>query len=148
MPDGDLVAGGRFSMIGGIPANRIARWNGVGWAALGSGMDGEVHAISPLPDGKIAAAGFFTSAGGNIVNRIAIWNGFSWQSLGSGMNALSTIRALAVLPGNRLSRPATSRPRVELLPTVSRSGTMTRGRRWGQEWMQAFSPSRCFPAEI
>jgi trimeric autotransporter adhesin len=34
----DLYAGGFFSSAGGVPASRIAKWNGVGWSALGSGI--------------------------------------------------------------------------------------------------------------
>ena len=36
----DLYAGGRFTTAGGIAANRIAKWNGSSWSALGSGMNG------------------------------------------------------------------------------------------------------------
>ena len=36
----DLYAGGSFTTAGGSAANRIAKWNGSGWSALGSGMNG------------------------------------------------------------------------------------------------------------
>jgi len=43
-PDGDgprpeeLVIGGRFSSVGGVPANRIAAWDGIHWSPLGGGI--------------------------------------------------------------------------------------------------------------
>ncbi|HQL55223.1 MAG TPA: hypothetical protein PLQ87_10995, partial [Phycisphaerae bacterium] len=35
----DLIAGGLFTTAGGVACNRIARWNGSVWQALGSGMN-------------------------------------------------------------------------------------------------------------
>ena len=35
-----LYAGGRFTSAGGVAANRIAKWDGSSWSALGSGMNG------------------------------------------------------------------------------------------------------------
>src|SRR5262249_22825920 len=34
----DLYAGGYFTTAGGTVANHIAKWNGSGWSALGSGV--------------------------------------------------------------------------------------------------------------
>ena len=34
----DLYAGGAFTRIGGINANRIAKWNGAAWSALGTDL--------------------------------------------------------------------------------------------------------------
>jgi hypothetical protein len=48
MANGDLVAGGEFTAIGGIAANRIARWDGTAWHALGTGMNGNVLSIVTL----------------------------------------------------------------------------------------------------
>jgi hypothetical protein len=38
---GNLYAGGSFTTAGGTTVNRIARWNGTSWSALGTGMDSE-----------------------------------------------------------------------------------------------------------
>ena len=38
---GDLYAGGDFTTAGGVPAKRIAKWNGSAWSALGSGIEEE-----------------------------------------------------------------------------------------------------------
>ena len=34
----NVYAGGWFTTAGGIPANRIAKWEGSSWSALGSGI--------------------------------------------------------------------------------------------------------------
>ena len=36
---GNLYAGGDFTTAGGVSANRIAKWDGSSWSALGSGMN-------------------------------------------------------------------------------------------------------------
>src|SRR4030095_1425644 len=38
--NGDMIAGGSFITAGGVSANRIDRWNGTTWNALGSGVSG------------------------------------------------------------------------------------------------------------
>ena len=84
-----LYAGGDFTTAGGVAANRIAKWDGSSWAALGSGMSDNVHALTVFDDGggpALYAGGFFTTAGGVTANRIAKWDGSSWAALGSGMS--------------------------------------------------------------
>src|SRR6266436_3774410 len=44
----DLYAGGYFVTAGGVSANRIAKWDGSSWSALGSGMNGTVNALAVL----------------------------------------------------------------------------------------------------
>ena len=99
---GNLYAGGRFNRAGGVSANRIAKWDGSSWSALGSGIgsagtyyDGtSVNALAIDSSGNVYAAGNFSTAGGGSANRIAKWDGSSWSTLGSGMS--STVYALAV----------------------------------------------------
>jgi hypothetical protein len=107
LPNGDLVAGGYFTIAGGVSASHIARWNGTSWSALGSGMlsgpfgpSPSVHALAVLPNGDLVAGGEFTMAGGVSANYIASWNGTNWSALGSGMSG--NVRALAVLPDGDL----------------------------------------------
>jgi len=64
LANGDLVAGGDFTTAGGVSANRIARWNGTSWSALGSGMNGGVNALTTLPDGDLVAGGGFSVVNG------------------------------------------------------------------------------------
>ncbi len=95
-----LFAGGAFTTAGGGSANRIAKWNGSNWSALGNGVDGSfvfVSALTDFDDGggnALYVGGNFTSAGGASANNVAKWNGSSWSSLGAGFN--STVRALTV----------------------------------------------------
>ena len=44
--DSNVLAGGAFTNAGGVSANRIARWNGSQWSALGTGMNDVVRAIA------------------------------------------------------------------------------------------------------
>ena len=94
--NGDLVAGGRFANAGGIPASRIARWNGSAWAPLGSGMNDTVGAFAVYANGDLVAGGAFTTAGGVAANCIASWNGSSWSPLGSGVSGANPNRVFAL----------------------------------------------------
>jgi trimeric autotransporter adhesin len=98
-----LYAGGPFTEAGGVSANRIARWNGSAWSAIGSGLTGtpspSVQAMIVFDDGlgggsALYIAGSFTSAGGVPANHIARWDGENWSALGAGMN--NPVRSLAV----------------------------------------------------
>jgi hypothetical protein len=94
-----LYAGGSFTTAGGVVVNRVSRWDGASWAALGSGMNSPVEALAVFDDGSgagpaLIAAGRFLSAGGVAAKRIARWNGASWAPLASGMN--NTVSALVV----------------------------------------------------
>jgi len=98
--DGDgpaLYAAGAFISAGGVTVNRVARWDGALWSALGSGMSSEVYALAVFDDGTgeaLYAGGAFGTAGGVPAGRIARWNGSSWSAVGSGMNQV--VYALAV----------------------------------------------------
>ncbi|MBL9078148.1 MAG: hypothetical protein JNL08_11630 [Planctomycetes bacterium] len=85
MPNGDLVACGTFTVAGGVAANNIARWNGITWAPLGSGLDGPAYGMLVLPNGDLVAVGAFTSAGGAAANSVARWDGTSWSPFGGGI---------------------------------------------------------------
>ncbi|HEX6810549.1 MAG TPA: hypothetical protein VF384_02895, partial [Planctomycetota bacterium] len=108
LANGDLVAGGSFTIAGGVSANSIARWDGTSWTALGSGMSlpppysAVVHVLVVLANGDLVAAGGFTTAGGVSANNIARWNGTSWSALGSGMTN-GSVGALATLPNGDLA---------------------------------------------
>ena len=76
-----------------LSVNNIAKWNGLSWSALGTGIDngqgGAVDSLAVYDDGSgpaLYAGGLFTTAGGISANRIAKWNATSWSALGSGMN--------------------------------------------------------------
>lgn len=84
--DGDLIAGGDFTLAGGIAVSNIAVWNGTVWSGLGDGINGDVRTLA-VYNGDLVAGGQFSMAGGTEANSIASWNGSSWAALGDGLNA-------------------------------------------------------------
>jgi hypothetical protein len=120
-PDGDLFVGGDFTSINAVTANRIAKWNGTVFTAVGGNgqLNAECRALAFGPDGKLYAGGDFTTASGNTVNRIAVWGGSDWLALQSGVDddvhSLAWIGDLLWLGGifgNTASTPALEFPRV------------------------------------
>ncbi len=95
-----LYAGGYFLAIGGVEANRIARWDGSAWTQVGGGADGWVRALGLFDDGSgpaLYVGGAFTSASGRPVARIARWDGRGWSPLGAGLGGGDVlVRAFAV----------------------------------------------------
>lgn len=83
--NGDVYAGGDFVTIDGVAANRIARWDGAHWHALGTGLNASVQALAGL-NGKLYVGGWFTTAGDAPAFYIAEWDGNNWQTVGSGLN--------------------------------------------------------------
>lgn len=93
---GELVVGGRFLEAGPQIVNRIARWDGAAWHALGVGVDDQVNAVVQLPNGDLIAAGKFLHAGGVAANHVARWDGSTWSPLGPGLDG--DVVDLAVMP--------------------------------------------------
>ena len=107
--EGDLIVGGNFSVAGGQSAHKIARWNGSGWQALGSGMGDSASWVLALTvfNGDLIAGGGFTNAGGQDAVKIARWNGAEWLPLGAGMdeqdNSFPEVKALCVYNGELIA---------------------------------------------
>lgn len=73
--EGDLILGGSFTTADGTPANKIARFDGTNWSAMGGGSNATVHAMHVyLGDLYAGMAG--TANPGYQVGR---WNGMSWD---------------------------------------------------------------------
>jgi len=94
---GGLYIGGAFFTVYNpnglaVPVNHIARWDGVGWSALGSGVEGRPYPGTPTVNaiaigaGGLYAGGGFNTAGGVPANNIARWDGANWSALGAGSN--------------------------------------------------------------
>jgi hypothetical protein len=89
-----LFAGGNFRHAGALSVDRIAKWNGSSWSALGGGVrtstnGGNVLALAVYDDGSgpaLFVGGNFTIAGGTNASAIAKWDGTSWSPLGSGVS--------------------------------------------------------------
>ena len=100
-PDGTIFAAGNFTTMNATPANRAAFWNGSEWTALGTGLNGNVHALAVGHDGMLYTAGEYSLAGDATTYwGLAAWDGSSWQSLG-GSNC-SRVEALVVSPSGVL----------------------------------------------
>ncbi len=118
LANGDVLVGGTFTTLLGVPANRIARWNGSTVIPLGSGVDAAVRDAIELPNGDLIVGGAFTTAGGVAANYLARWDGGQWSSLGTG-------------PGTQVWCVA-ARPNGEIYAGVS---AVDRVRRWnGTAW--------------
>ncbi len=107
LANGDVIAAGRFTSIGGTAANSIARWNGSAWFPLGGGITGpssSVSALAVLPNGDVVAGGAFAFAGGLFSQSLARWDGSNWSTLGSGLTGSFpvAVAALRVLPSGDL----------------------------------------------
>jgi hypothetical protein len=83
---GKLYAAGYFSFAGETQADRIARWDGSAWTALGSGMNDTIYSLAVDQQGNLYAGGAFSMAGGVPAKCIARWDGSSWSALGSGLD--------------------------------------------------------------
>jgi hypothetical protein len=108
----------------------IARWNGITWSPLDSGMNEGVYALKTLSNGDLIAGGGF-STGGNIVtpNGIARWNSSTgWSPIGSNMTGYINQGAIAELPnGDILVGGYTYFPLTQELSWIARFN--------GTEWV-------------
>lgn len=82
-PNGELVAGGDFASVGGLPGGHVARWTGGAWQAVGGGVDGTVRALANGAAGELLVGGAFDHAGGVAASGVAQWNGTTWSPVGS-----------------------------------------------------------------
>jgi hypothetical protein len=113
---GELYIGGVFTNAyndvgSGVPASRVARWNGSNWSVLGGGMvsngNGVSNAVYALAVNgpSLYVGGAFTLAYNNVGSNVAcknmaVWNGSGWAALGNvpgtGVAAVSAASATAV----------------------------------------------------
>ena len=100
---GDLVVGGQFSGINGVPARNIARLSGSTWSAMGAGLGTSTTNVYAL-----AASGQDVYAGGdftgpyNATDYVAHWNGSAWSGVGLGLSGGSApnVRAIVINGSN------------------------------------------------
>jgi len=83
----ELIAGGWFTESGGTIVNGIARWDGVTWSPLESGVIAdfpqwaEVWSLIVF-ENDLFAGGHFSEAGGQGASNVARWDGQHWYSTG------------------------------------------------------------------
>jgi hypothetical protein len=106
LPNGDLVAAGRFTTAGGVPAANVARWNGTTWSPLGGGITRSfstpwVNAMTVAGNGDLVVGGRFDLAGGATAHNVARWDGTSWSPMGMQF-ASADVLSLVTLPNGRV----------------------------------------------
>jgi hypothetical protein len=69
----NLYAGGTFTNLGGVTANRIAKWDGTNWSALGDGASGSVSALAAWGS-DVYAGGSFRQTGDKFAYDVGHWN--------------------------------------------------------------------------
>ena len=104
--NGDLIAGGQFTVAGGALSNRIARWDGTEWSSLsgpsGTGIGDTVNVFGVYDD-WLVAGGRFTEAGGISSWRIAFYGALAF-SVGGTVQGLEGSGLMLQLNGsNHLS---------------------------------------------
>lgn len=106
LANGDLVVGGDFQAIGGIAANRIARWDGLQWHPYGTGLgrslptgfSGEsVNALAETDSGELVIAGDWRVIDGQTAQQLLQWNGTAWASLGGFLGLRGEVHAMKKL---------------------------------------------------
>jgi trimeric autotransporter adhesin len=95
MPNGDVIAGGEFQTAGGVPAQRVARWSGTAWSAMGAGLGGNVTGLLARPNGDVIASGLF-------VDRLARWDGSLWLGILPATTG-ATVASMVALPNGDLA---------------------------------------------
>jgi hypothetical protein len=100
------VGGQAFTTAGGVPANRVAKWDGTQWSAVGDGFaNGIVWKLAVFNDGggdRLYAFGTFTASGATPLSRIARWNGTAWEAIANANNTAFNAIVLPDEAGDRL----------------------------------------------
>ena len=106
-----LHAVGDFDTAGNVTASNIAKWDGLTWSALGSGLTNLVYTLATYDDGSgtaLYAGGYFTAPDSGDSN-LAKWGGCPvvappWTNLGYALRGVSGAPLLvgtgALTPGS------------------------------------------------
>ncbi len=96
--NGDLYAAGSFDKAGGTTANSIARWDGIAWSTLGSGVAPNtfriINAVAVVGD-TVYAGGDFANIGGKVAPVLAVWQNNTWAAVDGGLGSSAYVFALA-----------------------------------------------------
>ncbi len=98
--DGYLYISGSFTIATQpdattFAANRVVRWNGTEFEALGDGFGATVYALAIDDTGRVYAGGLFTTLGDVAATaclRVGAYDGNNWAQVGDGFNA--TVRSM------------------------------------------------------
>src|SRR6185436_9281924 len=116
-----LYAGGWFTTAGGAAANRIAKWDGSSWTALGSGMHGGVLALAGYDDGSgpaLYAGGEFTSAIDSGDSFLAKWSHLDTAAVLNCPHAIGKLDEPANGPGEIVTFTITAEDDCDPAPVI------------------------------
>lgn len=129
-PDGAILAGGDFTVIGGQNRNHLARLSPIDGSAdpaFNPNVDAAVHCVVRQPDGKLLISGAFTAVGASPQGRVARLNadgsvdaGFAADVTGGTTSVLSMALqddGKIVIVGEFTAVSGVSRARVARLNT-------------------------------
>lgn len=93
LPNGDIVAGGRFETAGTVQADSLARWDGNRWHPMGvdllepivSGVTSAL-VVTPLANGDLYLGGYFGFVDGKAAFSVARWDGATWTRAVDGID--------------------------------------------------------------
>lgn len=93
---GQLYAVGNFLSIGGVAANYIARWNGLNWRALGSGLENQATTLAVFQN-QLYVGGYFLTAGGVPAKFVAKWSGSAWSAMPVELSTTGYVQVLKTI---------------------------------------------------
>jgi hypothetical protein len=97
LPNGDIYVAGLFNQIGGVACERIARFDGSQWHAVGQAPQFAGALVADRLGNLVAAGSFVTPTG---TATLARWNGSNWVKLDQGLPLAPTL--VAPLPNGAL----------------------------------------------
>lgn len=90
-----LYIGGSFTTINGVAINRLARWDGHEWSAVGGLVSGStITTLAPFNDGQVTAlyvGGSFHSLNGLVVKGVARLDENGWSQVGDGLGSVRSL---------------------------------------------------------
>ncbi len=90
LPNGDVIAAGAFTTMGGQSINGIARWSAAdgAWSPFGPGRPATVFGLEVLATGQVVAGGAVAASGFTPASNLAAWTDATqaWTALGLGTN--------------------------------------------------------------
>ncbi len=98
---GDLIAVGWFDSIGGIPASKVARWDGSAWHAFDTTVwEGGAISCAIEYQGDLYVGGNMID-GELDIDRIGRWDGTQWHKVGNGIRGgVGTVSCFAIYEGD------------------------------------------------
>lgn len=82
--NGSVIAGGAFTSMDGITASRVAKWDGVEWSEVSTGVDDQVNDML-VHGGVLYLGGRFATAGSVPASGAVAWDGASFLELNGGV---------------------------------------------------------------